>query len=531
MNRFARFWLLFFALLTATVACRKDTGSHGSPPSIVAASYSPPSITQITQASWFVNPTSGSDLADCATSGTACKTFAEIHRRWQCGMIMQATSVFVLASLPLTDPINVCENLYGGNLSFFGGPTNVIGSGSTNIQSGTLSSCTSTTPASNIQGNCVDVALSSWTSVLNQRIRITAGARSGQWAWVGKDLGGGAGAAAARFSGFGTAVTTSPNSAQNGDTYQIDGQIIAPLGAITPTCGGLSNLHVLVLQDFEFSNSGAGFSAVLGPSSCALTIVGSNFSLLGSFGVAAPYFFNNTFENTQVGAITMRGPEVQFIGGLLGNNGGTAAAVLSQAGIFSLRGGTLIENTQGIQVNGPAFVTVIDNTDQIGIFDTVSNVNSNPNGSAIILGAGSQNAGITGSFGVTAINAAVYGSGNAGVGLEIQRGATASVTGTSITVTGTLGDFRLATNGSSQAYPFINSSNVYGAAPIAQTWTNFNASIVGGGFGGNAHNLQDNSHLVTYHFVPPLALLALRRRKRKPANDNDRAFDSKRRAA
>lgn len=528
MNRFKQLLCIFLAL-TFVVGC-----NHGDnlPPSRVVG-YPQPPIVQVTQPNWFVNPAvngcggSGcSDAFDCATANTACRTAKEVQRRFQCGDIMQNTNVFVLSTLPVNDPINVCANLYGGNLTYVGGPNTTIGSGSTALQTGTLTSCVATTPSTNTQNNCVDTAISSWTPMLNKRIRITSGARSGQWAWVGKDLGGGPGAAAARFSGFGTALSISPVSAQTGDTYQIDGQIGAAIGFITPTCGSASALKAMIFQDLAFLNSGAGFDSVLGSSPCALTVVASNTNAFGTSGAIGPYFLNNTFENSQANSVTLRGPELQYVSGLLGNT--TLGAAVVQAGIFAIRGGVLIENSVGVQISGTGLVTVIDNTDQIGIFDTVTNGNSNPNGSAILLGGGAQNIALPGGFSVTAVNASLYGSGNAGYGLEVQRGATASVTGSGITITGTLGDFRLASTAGSQAYAFNNLTNAY-VGPITQTWANFNASIASGGFNFNAHNLQDNSHLVLFRDVWPLALAGLLRRRKRAANDNARAkdFDSK----
>ena len=88
----------------------------------------------------------------------------------------------------------------------------------------------------------------------------------------------------------------------------------------------------------------------------------------------------------------------------------------------------------------------------------------------------------------------LWGSGNAGVGVEIGPGAQLAYrTGTFPTITGSGGDFTLAGATSGRAW-----DDAAGAYTTAQsnTWANLAATVASGGFGGNAHNPMRDAHVV-----------------------------------
>jgi hypothetical protein len=86
----------------------------------------------LTQTSWYVDPTNGSDVNDGTTIGTAIKTVAELSSRWGKGNLLSPTgantapgvtiTVNMLGHAPTTDPLNIDVVLDGNvRLLFLGG--------------------------------------------------------------------------------------------------------------------------------------------------------------------------------------------------------------------------------------------------------------------------------------------------------------------------------------------------------------------------------------------------------------------------
>ena len=96
------------------------------------------------------------------------------------------------------------------------------------------------------------------------------------------------------------------------------------------------------------------------------------------------------------------------------------------------------------------------------------------------------------------IGGPIYGSGNAGRGINFGSGCSGSARENAAptpTITGVGGDFALGgTTADGRAWN--PGANAY-TAPIAMSWANFDAAVPGG-FGGNAHQLTANAHLVTF---------------------------------
>jgi hypothetical protein len=90
------------------------------------------------------------------------------------------------------------------------------------------------------------------------------------------------------------------------------------------------------------------------------------------------------------------------------------------------------------------------------------------------------------------IEGLLWGTGNAETTLHLIDDTTIQILETIPIAVSAAGDFILA-NGNARA--FDETTGLY-TAPIAQTWTAFQAATPGG-FGGNAHNPTSNTHLVT----------------------------------
>jgi hypothetical protein len=87
----------------------------------------------------------------------------------------------------------------------------------------------------------------------------------------------------------------------------------------------------------------------------------------------------------------------------------------------------------------------------------------------------------------------LWGAGNTGVGMRLGGGSQFMYVTTIPTVTGAGGDFILAGAASSRAWDEAVSAYT---ALIPNSWVTLAAAIGAGGFGGSAHNVERNAHIV-----------------------------------
>jgi len=201
-------------VLQATVASDNAT-IVGSGISILSG------FNYITQSSWFVNSSTGSDTNDGATAGTALKTLAELERRWN-GRSFSPTVTAVTVSLSgsfQTEPLNLA--------AIFTSPTativEVTGSATT-VASGSVTAYTGFTPSTNTRAQLTD-AVQNFTAHVRRRIRMTSGAANTAVTYI-CSLGGGV--TVANVGQFRTPPTTSlisTGASVNpgiGDTYVVE---------------------------------------------------------------------------------------------------------------------------------------------------------------------------------------------------------------------------------------------------------------------------------------------------------------------
>ncbi len=170
------------------------------------------------QTQWYVDPNSGHDENNGATTLTALKTIAELTRRLQVTLQGTNYTVDLLGNIPSTDRLNWTPILVGpaagtvfnqrGTISFRGQQTV--------SRSGTLSTAAQTSTSA--QASVTDPGVADWTADIGRLLVVTSGAQSGETAWVAANLG----ANVARVSSWtnvaGTAVGTVP---ANNSTYNI----------------------------------------------------------------------------------------------------------------------------------------------------------------------------------------------------------------------------------------------------------------------------------------------------------------------
>jgi hypothetical protein len=115
----------------------------------IRASGMRPPITPVswTIPAWYVNPSTGNDTNNCQTSGTACKTFAEIAARWgtYSPILSQATSITFTADQPNnSDPVILRPILRDPGTLFLTGTLTTVTWGSSTL--GTVTAATNTVP-------------------------------------------------------------------------------------------------------------------------------------------------------------------------------------------------------------------------------------------------------------------------------------------------------------------------------------------------------------------------------------------------
>lgn len=507
--------VLDFAILDGCRSERIGGPAYITPPTNVI-----PSSTWLTQSTWYIDPQNStghaSDSNACSSSSAPCLTAQEFSQRLGTGLIKQNTYVFFLSNGKVSDPldlqmtlgVNVIFAIYGGpNATSDGGmPTYTLGSGSTALAAGTFSSVTALARSTNQFEQVADTTSQdggtglTWTSYVNDFGRITSGTHAGAVFGIMKDLG----SNTARVS---QPVTLSlPNLSPSSsalsastDNYQVDQQTIIYLGVVKPTFdlngpydgGSISAASVLAIVDAELGKTNV--SATLNISSLGRGLMlfqRCKFdSLVVSDGPGIVEIFGSLLVSQWTafsGALVLEGTQastVQILDGLAEIGIGTDV---------SLQGGT------GLFINGGSNVI-----GGLGCADTTASVGTNYRGSCVQVGASPQSSGNAG-FGFTqfgTLNSGVcggcslYGTGMAGYGLDVMAGNTASWAGSyTFAATQSSRDFILGGT-TSNGVTIATQPATYSGA-ITESWSNFSLPVADGGFGGYAHNLQTNTHLV-----------------------------------
>jgi hypothetical protein len=191
--------------------------------SIDQGSYIPltavPAQSILSQSSWYIS-TSGSDSNDGATASTALRTHAELMRRVNGGLTNVSVTVNILDDALASEECHVVWNIgVDGSVRYVGTVLSVL-------ESGTLTGVTNINKGLNIPFDITDTNLSdTWANLglINQRIRISGGAREGAIAWLAKDLGAKkARASEWKVSELPIASQYSTVNAQVGDPYVVE---------------------------------------------------------------------------------------------------------------------------------------------------------------------------------------------------------------------------------------------------------------------------------------------------------------------
>jgi hypothetical protein len=460
---------------------------------------------------WFIDASTGNDANSGTTAATALRTHAELEKRINAGgklltpppdlSGLRITTVNILTDLPDTDPINLDGVVLGKDtyLLYKGGIASTD-------RTGTFTDVVAMNPASNQPFEVKDTAMSgAWQDDLGRRIRITAGARNNTIMWVAKDLGGNR----ARVSNpsivkalvgapFGDPYGLDQQAPEPGDSYAVETLRKVSLGVVHVKSQGstnsISSIPVIALHELEIrdESKGGGIAsifcerAVLAMHSCRM------MPLLEGFNWVTGGFVN-CFVN--LGLVAKGSPTTLFHGGLVG-----VKAVSPPGGFFGgiqcLGGGAVIladdVMLQDVGMRGQNLII-----EAASVFDSATSSVA-PGGHGVFAGGIALGAYIGGTVSLTSVFSSapprLWGSGNAGVGVEIGPGAQLAYrTGTFPTITGHGGDFTLAGATSGRAW-----DDAAGAYTIGRTttWANLATTVASGGFGGNAHNPMRDAHVV-----------------------------------
>ena len=422
---------------------------------------------------WYIDPATGDDENSGAV-GAPLATHGELARRWGTDPVLrQSTTVHIVGDLGQTDIVNIAVRIKAGATLTYQGAT------PTATYTGTIDGVTARDRATNQQWEIQDLGIPSWNDVEGERLALTSGASAGCVSWVDTDIGGGwANTGEWYDSGLGTYGTP-----QVGDDFEVQSLVTMNVGLIEvlpESDNTVDGTPLFIMSDIhvEAGVPGTrGFFQVY--SRVSSLIYGCKFQLSPLMTSGGQVVVYNCFSSQGYGVV----------GGWLWNEAGITkgnySAHASQAGSAIHLDGDIIVKGEGCWVAPGASVEVgaaafIDNIPQSGF---------NEDGSGIFVESGGS---FSMRYGVKGVRA-IWGSSNTGYGLHAQPGAVVSLSGTT-SVTGGSGDFRVGGTTTPRAWDEALGSYTN---QRAATWANWATGVGAGGFGGNAHNVETKTSIVT----------------------------------
>lgn len=387
-------------------------------------------------------------------------------------------AVNIIGDLPADDPIDLNVTLDSNTLlAYVGTPVT--------IRTGTLTTGTvQKNRATNTPQQLEDTVTPFTAADIGRRITITSGPNAGQFAW-----GASVAAGILRTSSFSTptmtpfpdaliqqGLTTGPG-AVSGETYIVEELSTVSLRAVqarSPASGpavvtsfGFANLNFrndgptnLQLITLHVNSPFAVFK------SCKWT--GSMNSELS--GILRPVFLNCCTQGPQ--SLVIRSTALIRGGLCIGGTTVRGTGVSRFDDDFMVQSGSFQAQSVGVSLG------------TVCVFDSLSE--------GIGIGAAfTTSVSNTTQFAGTHL---LWGSGNVGAGVKLYGGSNAlNYVSVVPSITGTAGDFNLA--GATQSRAWDEATSAY-TPLLNNTWVNLAATIAGGGFGGNAHNVERTADIV-----------------------------------
>jgi len=440
-----------------------------------AASYLRANVSPVVQTAYYVNAMTGNDSNNGATPATALRSLAALNSRLSNQNAASPVTVNLQTDFPPSDPLFV-DN--------FNGTLNVIGTRKP-IRTGTITGFSPVNRATNSETRITDVAVLDWTPdlalVTGRRVRNTkAGPNLDQIVYVADNVGAGVASTDVPYD-----INLNEGVFAPGDTYVVEEvtrltiQTISSSGQISNFPFGTANFNDVHVEGILVeTNLGSCFVAYTACHFDALPVVSGDLDIQivkcsGSQGIIS------------------LGGNARVYSGLWGPNTTDRGCIISAgpSGLTTVDydatawGGSIKLECGSMAVGlGAAFNCPLFNGSGAGVQIAAGNVQVEnlPSGSFAL-------------YPFNNATCALYGKGNAEQGIAIGSGSLMSWRDTLPAITGALGDFKLSAGGRERA--FNEAAGVYSAV-IAPTWAKMATTVAGGGFGGNAHDMSGESHLV-----------------------------------
>jgi len=463
----------------------------------------------LSQAAWFVDPINGNDENQGDTAAAAIKTLAEFNRRIGVGKLMpgvlstvitpvQLITLSVLSSPPQTDKLSYDFVMPNNGLFAVLGNATPTATGGANT--GTFSAVTVQNRGTNQYWTVTDAAIT-WANHLDKRLRVTSGPNVGQTAYIAADL------------GAGVAVVCTPNNPNLPANASTPSPLEPPdrLLSSTVTPGIFSVGDTFVIEDLteiylgtqRIDSAMQGTASVPKPGFANIrfrnegTFPAGNMTL--PTGRNEPQYKGCSFDKLLISQIYQR-----CLFAMCGiRNGGLNAVTTSlfwnggllRAGGLTVRASSRAYFDYDFMVFGGPGINVYG-----GTLCAASMAVFNVAGNGITVGVtplqiGDISNGIISQVVSSGVNA-LWGKDNTAKGIRFLANTTMRYqTLAGMTLTGATGNFTFGPAGDFGS-SFDPATGLVSPQTIASTWANLGTAIGLGGFGGNAHNYQINSHIV-----------------------------------
>lgn len=458
------------------------TGSKGS----TGATGPGNANSNLLEPAWWISFLMGNDANVGTNVGAPLKTFAELFNRL--GGRNPLISISLMTIWVIDHDIS--DSLAGG-FQCFGDPTVIeIRAVSTPvISSGILSGVTTQDTSTNTRPSVQD-GIIAWTPT--SRLRLTTGANIDAIAFVLKDEGTGI-ADTTNFAQTDIDPAT-PLTPVVGDHYVIESLPFLFVSDLNVTAIGVAaqqdvaSTPGIQIRDLAIQAGPIGSIGIIG----FVTLINSTIKT-PQHGAVITYvskftFYNALVDNTEI--IFLNSMFTSFVGGGVGT---TIESVVLAGQLSSLSVADFI---------GEDFAFTICEGSVMVCASPVANFNAtastlNPHGDGIIIGEAHNGAqGGSGRL-FTTFNGLLWGKGNAGVGLSVLDDATASTRQLfHCTITGALGDFRLASGADGLIATSYDTTTFVQGAVLTTTWAHLYAAFGPGGLGNSAHNPNHKTQVI-----------------------------------
>jgi len=435
------------------------------------------------QATWYIDPTAGSDAGAGDSAAAALRTWAEFVRRVGVApYIKSRVDVYLLGNIPVADPVFLRPIVQGSGMLFIHGTKTLV-------TAGVLTAVTARVVATNTPLSGADTTTPTvWAAHVGRLVEITASgtpARVGAAWWVAKDLG----ANTARFS---TAVTqvvetgTAPSSTEVtpgvGDVFAV--YTLSKIGILDILATHGTSLVTLTSRVIvEYANvvddTAALKQSQLGATTYSTTRVSASRCLFSYRMFATNVSLQNCWYDTAAIAVFGNSTSASNGSAIMAAGGCAASSVQGIFGRLQLQSGALFQGTASITVVSKQGTLEIQDG---GFMDWTAGPAISIRAEGVVY-LGVVNGGVGRLWGTSAV------AGTYAVQIHSGKLVLGTAGGTAPTLAGALTatqDFRV--RGLVAGPAFDTTTNAWTSVGTNRnyTWANLALAVAASGFGGNA---------------------------------------------